>query len=76
MAFREPACLGNPAAALFDPAVAGVGLGAHRASCGADRIDEDQRSVLMQAGLIAFERKDIVRAFIDGDCQEFLCVGS
>src|ERR1700727_3410550 len=56
---------GNPARALFDPAVAGVGFGAHRASCGADRIDEEQRRVLMQAGLIAFERKDIVRAFVD-----------
>ena len=65
MAFGEPIGFGNPARALFDPAVAGVGFGAHRASCGADRIDEEQRRVLMQAGLIAFERKDIVRAFVD-----------
>src|SRR5208282_2460274 len=63
MAFGEPACLGGPATALFDPAVAGVGLGARRAFCGADRIGEEQRRVLMQAGLVAFEREDIIRAF-------------
>ena len=64
MAFGEPACLSGPATALFDPAVAGVGIGARRAVCGADRIGEDERCVLVQAGLIAFEREDIVRAFV------------
>ena len=65
VAFGEPACLSGPATALFDPAVTGVGLGARCALCGADRIGEEQRRVLMQAGLIAFEREDIVRAFVD-----------
>jgi hypothetical protein len=45
MALGEPPCLGGPASALFDPAVAGVGLGAHRAICGADRIGEEKRRV-------------------------------
>jgi len=32
---------------------------------GADRIGEEQRRVLMQAGLVALEGEDIVRAFVD-----------
>ena len=72
VAFDEPLCLGGPATALFDPAVAGVGLGAHRAIRGADRIGEEQRRVLMQTGLIAFEREDIIRAFIDDAPGDFL----
>jgi hypothetical protein len=63
-AFGERPYVGGPATALFDPAVAGLGLGAHRAICGADRIGEEQRRVLVQAGLIAFEREDIVRGFV------------
>jgi hypothetical protein len=38
VAFSEPLRLGGPARALFDPAVAGAGVGARRTLCGADRI--------------------------------------
>ena len=65
MAFGEPPCLGSPATALFDPAVTGVCILRVRATCGQDGIGEEQRRVLVQAGLIAFEREDIIRAFVD-----------
>lgn len=52
------------AGALFDPATAGVGVGAHRTAGSPDRIGEEQRHVLMQTALIAFEREHMVRAFV------------
>src|SRR5665811_1905886 len=72
VAFGEPPCLGGLATAFFDPAVAGVDLGAHRTVCGADRIGKEQRHILMQAGLVAFEREDIIRAFVDDTLGDLL----
>jgi len=51
--------------------MAGVGVGARRAVGGANRIGEEQRRVLMQARLIAFEREHIIRALV-GDAPSDL----
>ena len=65
VAFSEPLRLGRPATALFDPPVTGVSILPARAAGGQNGIGEEQRRVLVQAGLIAFEREHVIRAFVD-----------
>ena len=74
VAFSEPLRLGGRAAALFDPAVAGVRIQRVRATGGQDGIGEEQRRVLMQAALIAFEREHVIRALVGDAPGDSFCV--
>ena len=65
VALDEPACVGGAAQTLFDPAVAGVGLGLARAGRGADGVGEEKRGVHVQARLIAFEGEHVMGALVD-----------
>src|SRR5271157_141423 len=69
----EPTSLGGAATALFDPAMAGVGLLRARATGGQSRIGEEQLRILVQTGLIAFEGEQVIRALV-GDAPGDLLV--
>ena len=65
-ALEEPARVGRTAQALFNPAVAGVGLGPARGgSRRADEVGEEKPRVPMRARLIASEGEHVLGALDD-----------